>query len=421
MKFLKSYEEFLNENLILEGGSYGHLNHPFEDYSLTFKDLKTIVDRALGGYLDKEELISEKLDGYALSITWKHGQLFTARNKGHLKNYGKDALTVDQLIQKFENRGELSKAFSLAITELNKIFSKIDQSILDVEFETGKKFMNIEIIYPSSPNVIVYDSPKIIMHGFISYDFDGNPIDENNKISKNIVDVINLVNKSINSIFKVHEPNYLNISKHNDFSVKQNYFHKKIDDIRDSMDMNDNSTLEEWHIEFWKKIILNSIAKHETDFDGDVFERAAKRLAFKNGTIISIKELELNNLGFIKMLEKSDSIKNIRQNIRDKFESIFTELGVTVLKNISGFLSVNSNDTVKVIKDNLDKKIKEIENTGGKGLLDVLQLNLNKIEALGGFDSIMPSEGIVFVYNSKRYKLTGSFSPVNQIMGLLRF
>ena len=60
MKFIKSYKEFINESLILEGGSYGHLNHPFEDYSLTFRDLKQIVNRALGGYLNKEEEIRVK-------------------------------------------------------------------------------------------------------------------------------------------------------------------------------------------------------------------------------------------------------------------------------------------------------------------------------------------------------------------------
>jgi hypothetical protein len=37
---------------------------------------------------------------------------------------------------------------------------------------------------------------------------------------------------------------------------------------------------------------------------------------------------------------------------------------------------------------------------------------------LGGFDKIVPNEGIVFVYGGNTYKLTGAFAPLNQILGI---
>ena len=30
-------------NLLIEGGAFGHLNHPFDDNNLTFSDLKNII------------------------------------------------------------------------------------------------------------------------------------------------------------------------------------------------------------------------------------------------------------------------------------------------------------------------------------------------------------------------------------------
>jgi hypothetical protein len=43
------------------------------------------------------------------------------------------------------------------------------------------------------------------------------------------------------------------------------------------------------------------------------------------------------------------------------------------------------------------------------------------LNALGGFDKIVPNEGIVFTYKGATYKLTGAFAPLNQILGIFTF
>ena len=57
--------------LITEGGAYGHMAHPFDDKDLTFKDLKNIIEMGLGGQLNREDNVTEKLDGQNLMISWK--------------------------------------------------------------------------------------------------------------------------------------------------------------------------------------------------------------------------------------------------------------------------------------------------------------------------------------------------------------
>ena len=57
--------------LITEGGAYGHMAHPFDDKDLTFKDLKNIIEMGLGGELNREDNVTEKLDGQNLMISWK--------------------------------------------------------------------------------------------------------------------------------------------------------------------------------------------------------------------------------------------------------------------------------------------------------------------------------------------------------------
>ena len=50
-----------------------------------------------------------------------------------------------------------------------------------------------------------------------------------------------------------------------------------------------------------------------------------------------------------------------------------------------------------------------------------LKAELKRLQKLGGFDAIVPTEGIVFKHNNKLYKLTGAFAPVNQIIGAIKF
>ena len=53
--------------------------------------------------------------------------------------------------------------------------------------------------------------------------------------------------------------------------------------------------------------------------------------------------------------------------------------------------------------------------------LNRLKIQLDRLNAIGGLDAIVPSEGIVFKYKGKTYKFTGAFAPINQITGLMTF
>ena len=119
-----SKKENVNESILLEGGAYGHMNHPFDiEMNLTFGDLKQIVVRALNGDL---ELAREKTDGQALAVSWVNGRLVAARNKSHLKNKGAGAMTIGQVADKFAGRGGLTDAYNFAMQDLSKAISSIE-------------------------------------------------------------------------------------------------------------------------------------------------------------------------------------------------------------------------------------------------------------------------------------------------------
>ena len=54
-------------------------------------------------------------------------------------------------------------------------------------------------------------------------------------------------------------------------------------------------------------------------------------------------------------------------------------------------------------------------------VLNTLKVQLDRLNAIGGLKSVVPSEGITFVFKGKLYKYTGAFAPANQILGMLKF
>ena len=67
----KWWDDVVRKELLIEGGAYGHMAHPFDDKDLTFKDLKNIIEMGLGGQLNREDNVTEKLDGQNLMISWR--------------------------------------------------------------------------------------------------------------------------------------------------------------------------------------------------------------------------------------------------------------------------------------------------------------------------------------------------------------
>jgi hypothetical protein len=67
------------------------------------------------------------------------------------------------------------------------------------------------------------------------------------------------------------------------------------------------------------------------------------------------------------------------------------------------------------------KVVKDVKANGSRTAQTKLVRQLKRIERLGGDQSINSTEGIVFRYQDKLMKLTGSFAPLNQILGSIKF
>jgi hypothetical protein len=405
----------LTENLLLEGGAYGHMAHPFDiDMDLTFGDLKTIVSKALDGEL---ELAREKTDGQALAVSWKDGRLIAARNKGHLANAGKNALSSNELITKFEGRGEISDAFKYAIQDLERAISQLSDAQKQTIFKNGKAFMNCEVIYPASANVIPYGQSLLVFHGTMEYDDAGNPTSESSETGGILAKMIKDINADVQEEFSIQGPPIQNLPKSRELKAKKPYYFNKINQLQKEFGLGDNAGVSEYHQEWWSEWIdKNSPSKLSTDEK----EGLIKRWAFldKSFRLRDLKDPAVRQ--WAEQTDKDDLKRITKQNIM-KFEDIFLGLGADVLSFMTSVLTVNPEVARKQMLASLKSTIEDIQKSGDVSSIKKLELELKRLQSLGGFEKIVPAEGIVFNYKGGTYKLTGAFAPLNQILGIFKY
>ena len=404
----------LSEGLLLEGGAYGHMNHPFDtEINLTFGQLKDIVNKALEGNLD---LAREKTDGQALAVSWRDGRLVAARNKGHLKNKGEGALDINGVAMKFAGRGELEKAYNFAMKDLTKAISKLSEKQKDKIFKGGACFMNLEVIYPTSVNVIPYGQALLVFHGTMEYNVDGIAIGENQEAARTLAGMIKQVNADVQSAYTISGPPINQLPKSNDLRKLKGSYNSKISKLQSKFKLKDNDGIADYHQAFWMDFVNK---KSPTKLDNKTLMGLVKRWAFYDKSF----RLDKKNLSDVKTMEwakgidKNDHAKMAKDNIRP-FEDIFLGIGADILSFMSSVLAANPDKAVRDMKKRLDKTIQDVKKSGDVKKINKLKLELQRLNAIGGTDKIVPNEGIVFVYGGKTFKLTGTFAPLNQILGL---
>ena len=406
--------ESVNESILLEGGAYGHMNHPFDiEMNLTFGDLKQIVVRALNGDL---ELAREKTDGQALAISWVNGRLVAARNKSHLKNKGEGAMTIGQVATNFANRGALTDAYTFAMKDLSAAVSALSEPQKKKIFKDGACFMNLEVIYPKNANVIPYGQNLLVFHGTFEYDKSGEVIGENQQAASILAGMIKQVNTHVQSTYTIQGPPMLSLPKSEELTKKQGKYISMINKLQSEYKLSDSAGVADYHQAYWTDLVN----KNAKGLDAQQKIGLVKRWAFgdKGFRIATIQDAKIK--AWADNMDKKDQAKISKENIM-KFEEIFLGVGADVLAFAQSVLTANPSDATKKMRAELGSAIKSLKATGTASQLDKLKIELQRLNSLGGFDKIVPNEGLVFVYNGNTYKLTGAFAPLNQILGIFKF
>ncbi len=261
---------------LLEGGAYGHMNHPFDmELDLTFGDLKNIITKALKGDL---ELTREKTDGQALAISWRDDRgLIAARNKGHLANMGEKAMSIADVASKFGGRGGLTDAYNFAMRDLEVAIKGLSKAQRDKIFAQGKKFMNLEVIYPTSVNVIPYGQALLVFHNTTEYDESGVAVGAEQSDAKILAGMIKQINQDVQEKYKIQGPPITQLPKDVNLEKLQPKYSGMLKNLQSKFGLKDSDGMAEYHQAWWGDYVDKNTPEK---LDKSTREGLIKRWAF---------------------------------------------------------------------------------------------------------------------------------------------
>jgi len=403
-----------SKEIISEGGAYGHMNHPFDiSMNLTFGDLKKIINNALDGKLG---VVREKTDGQALAISWKNGKLIAARNKGHLSNGGASALDMSALASKFGGRGALSDAYNFAMRDLYSAISGLSEKERQSIFKDGSAFCNLEVIYPQNANVIPYGQNLLVFHNVVEYDEKGNAVGSVKGAESKLASMIKDINKHVQSTYTLQGPPITKLPKDEKLSSQKGKFNGMLSKLQSEFGLSDRDGVADYHYAWW----MNFVNKSKKNLAQLEKEGLARRWAFddKSFGIKSVADEDARK--WADGVDKDAKDKIMKGNLR-KFEDIFLGVGAEVLSFMSSVLTAQPDAALQSIKSSLESSISDIKSGGSEAQIKRLEKELARLNAIGGFEKLVPNEGLVFFYKGNTYKLTGTFAPLNQILGIFKF
>ena len=426
MKLLSTYKEFLFEKtqnlfegeLILEGGAAGHMMHPFDDKELTFDDFRKFIEAGLQGEMTFDEEPTEKTDGQNVFATVKNGEVLFARNKGQLMA----PLNLAGITKMFKDHGSelVRDTFTFAARDLASSLSKLSADDQLKYFNDGKNFMNMELIYSKNPNVINYDRDVIQFHGIKETDGEGNITgDMGARSAKDIAKLLDAVNARMGKVFNIIPPQVLKLQKDVDFEAKKPYFMKKVDALQKKYKLAGHDQVSRYHEMWWREEINKSFP----GLTQDVIEGLLQRWAYDNKSALPFTKLkklvDATQMQSIKDYDKISGAK-YKENIRP-FEDLFLELGSVILKNASNFVAASPDAEMQRLHKQIRTEADKIRKGDNVAQIEKVEAELERLNRIGGVESIIPTEGLVFKYNGKIYKLTGTFAAINQLMGIIKY
>jgi hypothetical protein len=406
---------------LMEGGAAGHLAHPFEDEELTFKDMKEMIDRGLLGGLDQEAPVTEKLDGQNIAFSIRDGQIVFARNKGQVKNRGRNALDTAGIRNMFAGRGNIEKAFTGAAEDLQAAVERLTPEQRQQMFGDGSKFMSLEVILPDTQNVIPYGKSVLVMHGTIEYDEDGNEIGRSNTDGKEFADAVTAVGAEQQQTFGISGPKTIAFSdaETERYQQKAEQYNGRLDRTAQQFGLDENSTLADYRRAWWEQEIQKEMERTGMELSEDEFDGLVRRWA-DGDKKFGVKNIENDETKkWFRQYEK-ESLAAAQKKMINPIEMTFLQAGTDSLRRVTNFLSVNNPEASNQLKRDVLEAIKAIRDSNQPDKIAKLQRELERLEAMG-IDNIVPSEGVVFIYNGKPYKFTGQFAPINQITGTFKF
>ena len=412
------------------GGVAGHMAHLSEDTDLTFNEIISILGKVANAEITNA---TEKVDGQNLFLSWtvtpdgevevaRAGDARTARNAGDIKKGG---MTTDEYISKWAGH-PAENAFTNGFKAVSAALRKLSPEDLEAIFANGQRYVNMEIMYPDNPNIILYSSPNVVLHGLQDFGEEEVTPEMRSLTKQKFAKLVNLVDGAIEKVgdenWNINGPKLVALKNIADGSALEDVT-AKIESFAAPVGM--DATLGDYIEQVVRgygeqvglppdvtdKLVLLMLQPEEAK------ERGINVVGLKKGLP---KELQatVSNLG-----SKTKSRKYIA-GVLKPLEIAISDFAIEVLRGVKSYFVSDNDQEVARMRAELEQSIaylKNLQASGDEKMGELIDVQLAKLGDIENLASSM--EGVVFEYppgSDKIYKLTGAFAMANQIIGRAR-
>jgi hypothetical protein len=385
--------------------------HLHESLELTFEELATILDSVANA----DVAATEKVDGQNLFLTVDEaGSIRTARNGGDLKTGG---MTPEEFASKWAGH-PAEGAFTKGFEAIGQAINEMDADAIQDLFAGGKRYVNMEVMYPGNPNMIVYDAGNVVLHNFNTFDEVGEPVSDpdakaafsefSTALDQAEVDVDG-------ETWTINAPVITQLQALTDGSA--------LAEVQSAVSRVASPVGMDATIGDLAELRLRATAAKAglpPEKIEDVLDAAFQREGAKKVTAIK-KGLPKDQQKMVsKLATKSNAFKAISAAVRP-LELAINDFAIEVLRGMESFFVSDTDSELQRQRNELQQAIEYLQGlaaSGDEGVGALVDKQLEKLKDIEDVASTM--EGIVFEYppgSGQLKKLTGTFAMANQLVG----
>lgn len=385
------------------GGAAKHLMQLYHDHELSFEEIIDIFQLAGTGQLQ----MFEKLDGMNIVFTWCPNVMAPkfARNDGDISTGGMNRI---QLAEKFRGREKVETAFLESYDALELGLRVIPVNALDRIFNGGKRWFSAEILGPINPNIIHYESKKIVIHKVRLNSSDQLFEQATNELTG----LLHKVNKPLKqSGWHISGPTPVNLKPMDPEKLKMFQFAAR--KLAISNNLPSNSSVSNYT---WKMVYNHLVDRGMSTFAA--VQVSDRIIGSKNCQ--NLRELKKQfNLESALIDEVVKDDWNVFKRAQEPLANLVNEFAMNLMRDAKSVHIADNETEVLRLQETTRKEIEELRRSEDPKVQEFLNEQSN---LLGSPENInTPIEGVVFTYNLKNYKFTGSFAAANRILGYRRY
>lgn len=387
--------------------------HLYDDENITFGELSNILKLGMLGKLNRFYKLTEKVDGQNLSLTWNDGLVLYVADKIMLSS-------LQDIEVRYKDVPNILEVFSSVFTYFETLFISIDDSYLNQYFDFGKYYLNLEIVSNKTRNVIYYgfgSSITIFAHNTF-YLQDNSRVVVSNKDFLSFLDTLEISLYPIGEDVVIMRPVEVQISeglaKNNIKAVS--FFEKNLSVILNENNLTLNNTL----LDYYKERIRKKLTIEIPFLSKQTLDHLVNRWSLKDkGNYRITKSNITENTQLSKIKELDNIMWSYREECKFELKKLVLFSCNRILSCVSFSLCSNSDKAVNLLKNDLEEFISIYKKGGLKS--KVVNNNLDLFRFLGGLTYFQPIEGLILFHKEKQYKLCGVFTPINYLLGKLKY